>query len=60
MDNAQAIWISGQFFQVLGVQAILGRLISPADDPENEQAGCSGAGTSAMPSGSAVTVARRQ
>ena len=42
VDNAQAIWISGQFFQVLGVQPILGRLISPADDPEDEQAGCSG------------------
>ena len=42
VDNAQAIWISGHFFQVLGVQPILGRLISPADDPENEQAGCSG------------------
>jgi putative ABC transport system permease protein len=43
VDNAQAIWISGQFFQVLGVQPILGRLISPADDPEDERAGCSGA-----------------
>jgi len=43
VDNAQAIWISGHFFQVLGVQPILGRLISPADDPEDEQAGCSGA-----------------
>lgn len=43
VDNAQAIWISGQFFRVLGVQPILGRLISPADDPENERAGCSGA-----------------
>jgi len=43
VDNAQAIWISGQFFQVLGVQPILGRLISSADDPEDEQAGCSGA-----------------
>jgi predicted permease len=43
VDNAQAIWISGQFFQVLGVQPVLGRLISPADDPEDEQAGCSGA-----------------
>jgi putative ABC transport system permease protein len=43
VDNAQAIWISGQFFHVLGVQPVLGRLISPADDPENERAGCSGA-----------------
>ena len=43
VDNAQAIWISGHFFQVLGVQPMLGRLISPTDDPEDEQAGCSGA-----------------
>jgi len=43
VDNAQAIWISGHFFQVLGVQPILGRLISTADDPDDEQAGCSGA-----------------
>ncbi|HXJ91634.1 MAG TPA: ABC transporter permease [Terriglobia bacterium] len=43
VDNAQAIWISGRFFQVLGVQPMIGRLISPADDPEDEQAGCSGA-----------------
>jgi len=43
VDNAQAIWISGQFFQVLGVQPFLGRLISPTDDPEDEQSGCSGA-----------------
>ena len=27
VDNAQAIWVSGQFFQVVGVQPVLGRLI---------------------------------
>jgi putative ABC transport system permease protein len=43
VDNAQAIWVSGQFFQVVGVQPVLGRLISPADDPETAQAGCAGA-----------------
>ncbi|HEV3252942.1 MAG TPA: ABC transporter permease [Candidatus Acidoferrales bacterium] len=36
---AQGIWVSGDFFRVLGVQPILGRLLSPADD----QPGC-GAG----------------
>ncbi len=41
VDEAQGIWISGQFFQVLGVQPILGRLISPADDPQDVQSGCS-------------------
>jgi putative ABC transport system permease protein len=43
VDNAQAIWVSGQFFRVLGVQPFLGRLISPDDDPEDAQAGCAGA-----------------
>jgi predicted permease len=37
-DEAQAIWVSGQFFETLGVQPVMGRLISPADD----QAGCAG------------------
>jgi predicted permease len=37
-DQAQAIWVSGQFFETLGVQPVMGRLISPADD----QAGCAG------------------
>lgn len=39
VDNARAIWVSGEFFRALGVRAILGRLISPADD----QTGCPGA-----------------
>jgi putative ABC transport system permease protein len=38
VDDAQAIWVSGDFFKVLGVQPFLGRLISSADD----QTGCSG------------------
>jgi putative ABC transport system permease protein len=37
---AQGIWVSGDFFNVLGVQPILGRLLSPADD----QPGCGAAG----------------
>jgi putative ABC transport system permease protein len=43
VDNAQAIWVSGQFFQVVGVQPVLGRLISPDDDSDAAQAGCAGA-----------------
>ncbi len=38
VDNASAIWVSGQFFQVLGVRPFLGRLISAGDDTT----GCSG------------------
>jgi putative ABC transport system permease protein len=38
MDIAHDIWVSGDFFTVLGVQASLGRLISPSDD----QTGCMG------------------
>jgi len=38
VDNAQAIWVSGEFFRTLGVQPFLGRLISQADD----RAGCAG------------------
>ena len=38
VNNANAIWVSGDFFQVLGVQPFLGRLLSDADD----QTGCSG------------------
>lgn len=34
---ANAIWVSGDFFRVLGVQPFLGRLLSDADD----QTGCS-------------------
>jgi predicted permease len=38
VNNAHAIWVSGDFFRVLGVQPFLGRLLSDADD----QTGCSG------------------
>jgi len=38
VDNAHAIWVSGEFFRVLGVQAFVGRLLGPQDD----QNGCSG------------------
>lgn len=42
-DYAPAIWVSGEFFEVLGIRPFLGRLISPSDDPESAQAGCPGA-----------------
>src|SRR5579863_3964002 len=38
VDNAQAIWVSGEFFRVLGVEPFLGRLLAPQDD----LTGCSG------------------
>ncbi len=38
IDNAHAIWVSGEFFTALGVKPLLGRLISDADD----QKGCAG------------------
>jgi putative ABC transport system permease protein len=38
VNYANAIWVSGDFFDVLGVQPFLGRLLSRADD----QTGCSG------------------
>jgi putative ABC transport system permease protein len=34
--NARALWVSGDFFPTLGVQASLGRVFTPADD----QRGC--------------------
>lgn len=43
VDYAPAIWVSGEFFEVLGIRPFLGRLISPSDDPETNQAGCPGA-----------------
>ena len=39
-DYARAIWVSGEFFEVLGIRPFLGRLISPSDDPESAQADC--------------------
>ena len=38
VDNARGIYVGGEFFQTLGVQPLLGRLISNADD----QTGCAG------------------
>ncbi|HEV2425721.1 MAG TPA: ABC transporter permease [Terriglobia bacterium] len=38
VDNAQVLWVTGQFFHVLDIEPILGRLISPADD----RTGCGG------------------
>jgi putative ABC transport system permease protein len=38
VDMAPMIWVSGEFFETLGVQPILGRLISDAD----AQTGCAG------------------
>ena len=38
VDYARGIFVSGEFFQTLGVQPILGRLISDADDEK----GCAG------------------
>jgi putative ABC transport system permease protein len=38
VENAQVLWVTGQFFHVIGVQPVLGRLISPADN----RSGCGG------------------
>jgi putative ABC transport system permease protein len=38
VDNANVIWVSGEFFDTLGVQPFLGRLISDTDD----RTGCAG------------------
>jgi putative ABC transport system permease protein len=38
VENAQLLWVTGQFFRVLGIEPILGRLISPSD----EGTGCGG------------------
>ena len=32
VHNVQALWVSGEFFETLGVKPALGRLLSPADD----------------------------
>jgi len=39
VNEAHAIWVSGQFFTVVGIHPFLGRLLSDADD----QPGCAGA-----------------
>jgi hypothetical protein len=38
--NAQGLWVSGDFFRVLGVGPVLGRVFTPADD----QRGCGSPG----------------
>jgi predicted permease len=38
IENARVLWVTGQFFRVLGIEPILGQLISPADD----STGCGG------------------
>ena len=38
VDYVNAIWVSGEFFNVLGIEPFLGRLISPSDD----RTGCAG------------------
>jgi len=38
VDDAHGIWVSGEFFQTLGIQPFLGRLLGPQDD----QTGCAG------------------
>lgn len=40
VHNVQGLWVSGEFFQTLGVAPALGRLLSPTDD----QPGCASAG----------------
>jgi putative ABC transport system permease protein len=40
VHNVQGLWVSGEFFETLGVQPALGRLFSVADD----QPGCGSAG----------------
>jgi putative ABC transport system permease protein len=32
IHNVQALWVSGEFFETLGVEPALGRLLTPADD----------------------------
>ena len=40
VHNVQGLWVSAEFFETLGVEATLGRLLSTADD----QPGCAAAG----------------
>src|SRR5437879_3249785 len=40
VHNVQGLWVSGEFFQTLGVEPALGRLLAPPDD----QPGCTSAG----------------
>ncbi|MGH9772642.1 MAG: ABC transporter permease, partial [Candidatus Acidiferrales bacterium] len=38
VEDAQVLWVTSQFFRMLGVHPVLGRLISPSDD----RTGCGG------------------
>lgn len=40
VQNVQGLWVSGEFFETLGVAPALGRLLSPADD----RPGCASSG----------------
>jgi putative ABC transport system permease protein len=40
IHGVQALWVSGEFFETLGVQPALGRLLTPADD----KLGCASSG----------------
>ncbi len=35
VHNVQALWVSGEFFETLGVGPVLGRLLTPTDDRPN-------------------------
>src|ERR1700674_734902 len=35
VHNIQGLWVSGEFFQTLGVEPAIGRLLTPADDHSN-------------------------
>jgi putative ABC transport system permease protein len=40
VHNVQGLWVSGEFFQTLGVEPVMGRFLTPADDgPECASAG---------------------
>lgn len=40
VNNVEGLWVSGEFFETLGVEPALGRLLTPGDD----QVGCAGPG----------------
>jgi putative ABC transport system permease protein len=40
VHNVQALWVSGEFFETLGLRPVLGRLLTPVDDHQ----GCTSSG----------------
>ncbi|MGB2671368.1 MAG: ABC transporter permease [Candidatus Acidiferrum sp.] len=40
VHNVEGLWVSGEFFETLGVEAVLGRVFTPADD----HPGCASSG----------------